>query len=684
MPQRNSRIRGVARSIFLGAAVVAVCIAGGGRPAWAVIDNPAGSLSQQCKLADAIAVLRIEKVSREKKGIVYRKVRDLKGRFPNPRPIFGDTFTHILRQNPNPDWHRQDIANQDLQNDSVLAWAAEGKTAVIFQRGAEQVVCIGNAWYTLRSEPPANEHWVQSGGADSRFLRLFCGEAEELVAALADLLAGKEATVPRMVGTAKMLSEGVAPIRLMRADRTDPQQDFYSPFLGQAPWSTHRGNAQRTGADDGPGPKKPKVLWAHKSPDHFIAPLVPGAKDLFASNLAAFNTPCLRALALEPAGDKQVRWAKGAPLLRQPIAGAPVLLGGHTEMLVFGDGFHTSDGSSLRCVRASDGFPLWQLSVAGDLVHFEGTPTIANGKLYVGGGNAGVLCVEPGKVTLEGKEYDLPAVQATLENRWKELLAKYEVEKKKDPEFALPPDETMLPRPAPRRLWQQGQDRWHIDASVALVEDHVLATSAYLDDEKIGARELVCLKAGDGAVLWQTPLKLNPWAGPTVAPYVLVGCSSIRLDPKAIGGAKGEIVAVELDTGKVKWRKDVPGGVLSSVAVKAGMAIFTATDGQVRAWDAFTGQEKWAYDAKAPFFAGPAVAKNSVYAADLKGVVHAVNLADGKMMWTMDLGTDPATKMSGMVYGSPMVHRGRLYVATCNLGEKQARSQNAVVCIGEK
>ena len=164
----------------------------------------------------------------------------------------------------------------------------------------------------------------------------------------------------------------------------------------------------------------------------------------------------------------------------------------------------------------------------------------------------------------------------------------------------------------------------------------------------------------------------------------MVGCSSIRLEPKAIAGARGEVVAIELDTGKVKWRKEVPGGVLSSVAVKAGMAIFTASDGKVRAWDAFTGLEKWTYDARAPFFAGPAVTKNAVYAADLNGVVHALDLADGKKEWALDLGADPATKASGMVYGSPVIHRGRLYLATCNLGEKTARTQNVVVCIGDK
>jgi outer membrane protein assembly factor BamB len=714
MLQHDPRIRAVGPSLLPAAAVVLVLLAGEPRPAHGFIDLPVQSLAKLCKDAEAIAVLRVERVNREKRAIVYRKVRDLKGSFPTQGKYFGDTFTHVLWEPPG-GWIVQALgrARLEMHHEAILAGSSEGKTAVIFQRGGEQAICVGPTWYHARpavsgrlalngvtyhsdrEKPPEKEPWVYGGASDPRFARLFCGDAEELVAAVTDLLAGKEVTVPRMAGTAEMLSDRTGPVQRSRADREEfpdrsgwtrdfqSKKEFHDPFGGQAPWSTHRGSPRRAGADATPGPKRPHVLWAHPSKDHYIAPLVPGAQDVFASSLGGFNNPALQAFALDPAGDKQLRWAKGAPLLRLPVAAAPALARGHTEMLVFGDGFHTDEGGSLRCLRAADGFPLWQLTLEGKLVHFEGTPTFANSRLYVGGGNAGVLCLETGRVTFEGKEQDLSLVQPVLERRWKDLLARYEAEKKKDPQFALPPDEDMLPRPTPKRVWQQGQDRWHVDAPVALVEDCVLAASAYLDDEKTGERALVCLKAGDGSVLWQTPLKWNPWAGPTVGPYVLVGCSSIRLDPGAVPGARGEVVAIELDTGGVKWRKEVPGGILSSVAVKAGMAVFTATDGKVRAWDAFTGQEKWAYDARAPFFAGPAVTNHTVYAADLKGVVHALNLADGKKEWALDLGTDPTTKTSGMVYGSPVVHGGRLYLATCNLGEGAARTPNVVVCIGE-
>jgi outer membrane protein assembly factor BamB len=174
---------------------------------------------------------------------------------------------------------------------------------------------------------------------------------------------------------------------------------------------------------------------------------------------------------------------------------------------------------------------------------------------------------------------------------------------------------------------------------------------------------------------------LNPWAGATIAgDVVILGASNIRLDPKEVRRGRGSLIAVNLADGEVKWKKQFPGGVVSSVAVNDGLAIACATDGKVRAYDIATGDAKWTYETAAPLFAGPAIAGGTVYAGDLNGVVHAVKLSDGNGLWKLDLNTSGITK-GGMVYGSPIIHGGRLYVGTCNL-EAAAGSQQAVVCIG--
>jgi outer membrane protein assembly factor BamB len=330
------------------------------------------------------------------------------------------------------------------------------------------------------------------------------------------------------------------------------------------------------------------------------------------------------------------------------------------------------------------GLPLWQLPVPGRLVPLEGSPTISGRHVYVGGGAAGVLCVDLDRVTLDGKEQDLARVQKIVDEKWKELLAKYEADKKKDPCFAVPPSDDQLPKPAPVKFWQQGADKWHVDAPVAVASNRVLVASAFLDKENLGDRALFCLDAASGTQQWRAPLKLNPWGGPSVANnLVVVGGSTIGYDPKVLTGAKGSVTALDLATGTEKWNKEVPGGVVSCVALAGNLAIACATDGKVRAFDLATGERRWIYDGKVPFFAAPAVAGEFVYAGDLKGVLHAVQLTDGKAQWTLDLGKEPRVMAPGMIYAGPVVQGGRLYVATCNLEGPLANKPTAVVCVGD-
>ena len=454
-----------------------------------------------------------------------------------------------------------------------------------------------------------------------------------------------------------------------------------------ADWPTHRGNAARTGhADNIPGPKSGKVLWVHKARDQFVASVVPGPKTLYVTGLGAFNTAALHALSLEPQAQQRVMWSKLPPSLKLPVVSSPALAEGK---LVFGDGMHQTDGASLHCLAADTGMSLWRLSLPGQLVHIEGAPCIAKGRVYVGGGHAGVVCVDLNRVTLAGQEQTLAAAQAVIDKRWKELAVQYEIDKKKDPDFAIPPSDDALPKPAPKVLWQKGQGAWHVDAPLALTADSVLAASAYLDHEKSGERALVCLSADTGTLRWKTPLALNPWAGATIADNTaagtaIVGGSSIRFDPKEIPSARGDVTAINLANGQVRWHVEVAGGVVSPIAVQTGLAVLTSTDGKVRALNVADGKPRWEHIGGAAFFAGPAIAGDVVYVADLNGIVQALSLADGRLLWKLDLAADPAIAASGMIYGSPVVQSGRLYLATCNLDGAQAAQNTAVICIGEK
>ncbi|MBN9118830.1 MAG: PQQ-binding-like beta-propeller repeat protein [Planctomycetes bacterium] len=448
------------------------------------------------------------------------------------------------------------------------------------------------------------------------------------------------------------------------------------------PWATYRGNPQRTGNTDGTaGPAAPAILWSVKSTDHFIASPVPVKDGVYVAGIGAFNRPSAHLFPLAAKNPPVPIWTKSAPYLKLASVSSPAVA---DSLLVFGDGLHQDSGGVLHCVSAATSKPLWQLVMPGNLIHLEGAPTVVGNRVFMGGGAAGCFCIELDRAVLDGKEYDLATVAKMQDAKWKELVAKFEEAKAKKDDFALPPDDSQLLKFAPKKLWQKGEGKWHVDAPVNAAGDVVLVPTAYLDKEKVGERALYALKADTGETLWKKELTYNPWGGATVAgDVVIVPGSSIGYYYKELKGAKGDVTCFDLKTGELKWRKEIPtGGVLGCAAVADGLVVCTATDGKVRAYKVADGERAWLYDAKMPLFAPPAVAGGVVHAADLGGTVHAIDLKTGTAKWTLSVAKE--TGAPGMVYGGVTVHGGKLVVGTCNIDGPWVNKETVLVCIGTK
>ena len=92
---------------------------------------------------------------------------------------------------------------------------------------------------------------------------------------------------------------------------------------GEPPWTTYRGNSQRTGnTDNKPGPVKPNVLWFVKSKDQYLSSPVPAGNRLFVSGLGGINTAvfaCLDPIPRLPS-EHCGRLISGClPSVRQPL-----------------------------------------------------------------------------------------------------------------------------------------------------------------------------------------------------------------------------------------------------------------------------------------------------------------------------------------------------------------------------
>src|SRR5260370_23415006 len=100
------------------------------RQAHAYVEAP-HSFGQVVNLSTNVLLMSVEKVDKAKRIIIYRKVRDLKGKHPT------DVIRHSLASNG---FHEREWKYP-------MEWAEVGKTAVFFHNGGASETCIGTYWY---------------------------------------------------------------------------------------------------------------------------------------------------------------------------------------------------------------------------------------------------------------------------------------------------------------------------------------------------------------------------------------------------------------------------------------------------------------------------------------------------------------------------------------------------------
>ena len=215
-----------------------------------------------------------------------------------------------------------------------------------------------------------------------------------------------------------------------------------SPAAAQDGFTTYRGNAQRTGCIDGKaGPSKPTVEWVFRSEDQFVASPIVAGKTIVVSCLQGLNNPLMLGFGLDAAANAEAIWEKKAPSIRLPTVSSPAVW---KNLIIFGDGMHQIDGAFIYAVPAGGGLPVWKLPVPGTLVHAEGGPCVVGDRAYFGAGSAGVFCIDLAKLELDGKEITPDEAVAMQSKKWDALKAEYAEAKKKDPDFAVPPNEGQL------------------------------------------------------------------------------------------------------------------------------------------------------------------------------------------------------------------------------------------------
>lgn len=164
----------IAALVILGTASVLALTAG---RSLAYIDLPPATLGRLCDMSMHISVVRVDKVDREKRRIIYRAVQDLKGNSPS-------------------DYWKQVLDGDAALSAPILKWAEPGKSALFFGSAARNAgYCyVDGSWYLFAANEGAAQWWRQVR-VEPRLLLGYAGTDKSLAAAVTDLLKGKEVEV---------------------------------------------------------------------------------------------------------------------------------------------------------------------------------------------------------------------------------------------------------------------------------------------------------------------------------------------------------------------------------------------------------------------------------------------------------------------------------------------------------
>jgi eukaryotic-like serine/threonine-protein kinase len=123
--------------------------------------------------------------------------------------------------------------------------------------------------------------------------------------------------------------------------------------------------------------------------------------------------------------------------------------------------------------------------------------------------------------------------------------------------------------------------------------------------------------------------------------------------------ASGELVALSLDKGQVRWKYTVALGFGESSPAVAGGTVFVGDLGGIlHAVNAADGKAAWTYKTKSEIKSSPVVVGDVVMIGSYDGTLYGIGMGDGKPRWEV--------KTENYVHGTPAVIDGIAYFAGCD------------------
>jgi len=181
-----------------------------------------------------------------------------------------------------------------------------------------------------------------------------------------------------------------------------------------------------------------------------------------------------------------------------------------------------------------------------------------------------------------------------------------------------------------------------IETSPLLMNGRLYATSL--------EGSLICADSRNGEIIWRFTLPIN------------LRTRTVRSSPASdgvvvvFGCDDGDVYAVGIDDGKLRWTAKTGGSVLASPSVTLGKVFVGSLDNTFYAFDAGSGKLVWKQALDAKIYSSQAVNDHAVFVGTSGRTVFSLDAQTGRVLWR--------TTTNSVVNAPPLVSGSAVYIGS--------------------
>jgi outer membrane protein assembly factor BamB len=139
-----------------------------------------------------------------------------------------------------------------------------------------------------------------------------------------------------------------------------------------------------------------------------------------------------------------------------------------------------------------------------------------------------------------------------------------------------------------------------------------------------------------GKKVWETHTRIPTRSSPALKDSLLI-----------FGNDKGEILALDSETGDSVYAKKIGGAFFSGLTISDSLIYVGNNNGNLYALNVSNGEIIWQFDSGARILMNPAVDDKNVYVGNLEGMFYSINKTDGKQNWKINF--------TGLLDATPLI-----------------------------